>query len=66
VFLVTHRGYCLCICTGISVSGRWPCADSVILDVPIDLRCVIVDISIVLLLDAPKVFPNLEDVELQL
>jgi hypothetical protein len=63
VLLLTHLGDSLCS-VRISVSGRWPSTEIVISDFPIDRRCVIVDISAVLYLDAPKVFPNLEDVEL--
>jgi hypothetical protein len=32
-----------------------------ILNVPIDLPCIVVDITAVLYLDAEKIFPNLED-----
>jgi hypothetical protein len=43
-----------------------PFAEIVIRDFLIDPRCVIVDISTVLYLDASKGFPNLEDVEFHL
>jgi len=36
------------------------------IDFPIDPQSVVVDISAVLYFDAPKVFTNFEDVELQL
>jgi len=51
VFLLTHLGYCLCIGIDVgcvSVSGRWPCVEIVILDFPIDPRSIIVNISAVL------------------
>ena len=50
VLLLTHLGDCLCRVRigSISVSGRWPNAEIVILDFPIDPRCVVVDISTVL------------------
>ena len=66
VLLLTHHGDCLCRVRigSSSVSGRWPSTEIVILDFPIDSRCVIVDLSTVLLLDSPKFFPNLEDIEL--
>jgi hypothetical protein len=68
VLLLTHLGDCLCtVHIGISVSSRWCCrccAEIVISVVPINPQCVVVDIFAVLSLDAPKVFPNLEDVEL--
>jgi len=66
MLLLTRLGDCRCrVHIGISVSGRWPSADIGILDFPIDPLCIVVDISTVLLLDAQKVFSNLEDVELQ-
>jgi hypothetical protein len=46
VLFLTHLGDCLC--RRIGVGSRWPCAEIVILDFQIDLRCVIVDISAVL------------------
>jgi len=52
VFLLTHLGDCLCtVLLGICVSGRWccrSCTEILILDFPIDPRCVIVDIYAVL------------------
>jgi len=67
VFLLSNLGDWLCrVRIGISFSGRWHSAEIVILDFPIDPRCIVVDISAVLLVDPPKVSPNLEDVELQL
>jgi hypothetical protein len=45
VLLLTHLGDCLCRVGSVGVSGHWPCAEIVILDFPIDPRCVIVDIS---------------------
>ena len=48
VLLLTHLGDYLCRVGSVSDSGRWPCAEIVILDFPIDPRCVIVDISAVL------------------
>jgi len=67
VLLLTDLGGCLCrgISVGsVSICGRWPCAEIVNIEILIDPRLVIVDISVVLWLDTPKVFPNLEDVEL--
>jgi hypothetical protein len=67
VLLLTDLGDCVCsVRISISVGARWTCAEIVILDVPIDPQCVIVNISAVLMLDAPKIFPNPEDFELQL
>jgi hypothetical protein len=49
VLLLTYLGECICtVRIGISVSGRWPCAEIGTLDILINLRCVIVDISAVL------------------
>jgi len=47
VLSLTDLGDCLCrvYVSSISVSGRWPGAEIVILDLPIDPRCVVVDIS---------------------
>jgi len=74
VLLHTHLGNSHCICVGvcigtISVHGNcsslfW--AEIVILDFLIDGGCIVGDLSVVLKLHAPKVFPNLKDVELQL
>jgi hypothetical protein len=56
VFMVTHLGDCLCIQVSVGV-GSFSCiagcccrpyAEIVILDFPIDLRCIVVDISAVL------------------
>ena len=47
VFLLAALHDCLCS-VRISVSGRWPRAENIILDFPIDPRCLIVDISTVL------------------
>jgi len=71
VLLPTHDGDCLCICVivslgRISASGQRPCAEIAILECPIDLRYIVVDMSAVLLLDAPKAFANLDDIQLQL
>ena len=49
VLLLTDLCDCLCIVRiGISVGGRWPCAEVVIFDFPMDPRWLIVDISVVL------------------
>jgi hypothetical protein len=56
VILLTHLNDCLGICVGVDVGSISPsgqqccrfCAEIVILDIPIDQRCVIVDISAVL------------------
>jgi hypothetical protein len=49
VLLLSHSGDCLySVRIGISVGDRWPCSQIVILDSPIDPRCLIVDISAVL------------------
>jgi hypothetical protein len=65
VLLLTQFGdYLSSFC--ISVSRQWRSTQIVIVAFPIDPRCIVVDISAVLLHHAPKVFPNLEDVELLL
>jgi hypothetical protein len=66
VLLITDLADCSCIRIGISVSSCWPHPEIALHDLPMDPRCVIVDISAVLLLDTLKVFANLEDIELQL
>jgi hypothetical protein len=70
IVLLTNVGdYRFGVRIGISVSGRWCCrfcAEIILLDCLIDPRCILVDISTVLYLEALKPFPNLEDVELQL
>jgi len=50
VLLVTHLGDCHCSVHigSISVSGQWPCALILIVDFPINPRCVVVDNSTVL------------------
>jgi len=69
VLWLTHLGDCLCIRIGVvsvRVIGCWHCPEIVILDFPIDLQCVVVDISTVPLCEAPRVFTNHEVVKLQL
>jgi len=68
VILLTHHGDCLCRVRigSICVTCRLACAESLILDFPIYRQCAVVDISVVLLLNAPKVFLKHEDFELQL
>jgi hypothetical protein len=65
---LTHLGECLYRVRigSISVSGCWPSAEILVLDFRIDSRCVIVDITVVLLLDDSNVFHNLDDCEFQL
>jgi hypothetical protein len=50
----------------IRVSGRWTIVQILILDVPSNLRWVVIDPSEVMYVDTPKIIPTLDDVELQL
>jgi len=73
VLLLTYLGDWLWIHIGVPVGsisaiGRcccWSCEEIVILDFLIDLQYVVVDISVVLKLDASKILSTLEDDELQ-